>query len=83
MVPPVKRRIIRSLTAPNIAVEPRNPDNAPTLYTDAPSVYPVLKTPHLGRYYMIWIPSDEPLSHNLSIGSSGAKAIDLACLCMI
>jgi hypothetical protein len=36
MVPPAKRRIIRCLTAPNIAVEPRNPDNAPTLYTKRP-----------------------------------------------
>jgi hypothetical protein len=61
--PPAKRRIIRCLTTPNIAVEPRNPDNAPTLYTDAPSDHPVLKTPHSERYCMIWIqPSDELLS---------------------
>jgi hypothetical protein len=63
MVPPAERRIIRCLTTPNIAVKPRNPDNAPTLYTDAPSDHPVLKAPHSGRYCMIWnTPSDEPLS---------------------
>jgi hypothetical protein len=62
MVPPAERRIIRSLIEANIAVEPRNPDNTPTLYTDAPSDHPVLKAPHLGRYYMIWIKaSDEPM----------------------
>jgi hypothetical protein len=60
--PPAKRRIIRSLTVPNIVIEPRNPNNAPTLYTDAPSDHPVLKAPHLGRYCMNWnTPSDEPL----------------------
>jgi hypothetical protein len=53
MVPPAKRRIIRCLTAPNLVVEPRNPDNAPTLYTDTPSDHPVLKAPHSGRYCMI------------------------------
>jgi hypothetical protein len=46
--PPAKRGIIRSLIASNIAVEPKNPDNALTLYTDAPSDYPVLKTSHSG-----------------------------------
>jgi hypothetical protein len=51
--PPVKRRIIRSLIASNIAVEPGNTNNAPTLYTDAPSDHLVLKTPHSGRYCMI------------------------------
>jgi hypothetical protein len=62
MVPPAERRIIRCVTAPNIVVEPRNPDNAPTLYTDAPSDHPVLKAPNLGRYCTIWINgSDEPL----------------------
>jgi hypothetical protein len=61
--PPAERRIIRCLTAPNIAVEPRNPDNAPTLYTDAPSDHPVLKAPHSGQYCMIWnTPSDEPMN---------------------
>jgi hypothetical protein len=61
--PPAERRIIQSLTDSNIAVEPRNPDNAPTLYTDTLSDHPVLMAPHLGRYCMIWIKaSDEPLS---------------------
>jgi hypothetical protein len=63
MAPPAERQIIRSLIWANIAIEPWNPDNTPTLYTDAPSDHPVLKTSHSGRYYMIWIrPSDEPLS---------------------
>jgi hypothetical protein len=48
-----RQGVIRSLIASNIAVEPRNPDNALTLYTDAPSDHPVLKTPHSGRYCMI------------------------------
>jgi hypothetical protein len=39
MVPPAERRIIRCLTAPNIVVEPRNPDNAPTPYTDEDHVW--------------------------------------------
>jgi hypothetical protein len=61
--PPAKRRIIWCLTAPNIVVEPRNPDNAPTLYTDAPSDHPVLKAPRSGRYCMFCnTTSDEPLS---------------------
>jgi hypothetical protein len=63
MVPPAQRRIIRSCTTCNIAVEPRNPDNTTTLYTDAPSDHLVLKAPHSGRYYMVWNKlSDEPLS---------------------
>jgi hypothetical protein len=33
--PPAERRIIRSLIEDNIAVEPWNLDNTPTLYTDA------------------------------------------------
>jgi hypothetical protein len=62
MVPPAECRIIRSIIEANIAVEPWNPDNTPTLYTDAPSDHPVLKAPHLGRYCMIWIKaSNEPM----------------------
>jgi hypothetical protein len=50
-----KGRIIRSLTEPNIAVEPRNPDNTPIVYTDASSDHPVLKPSHSGRYCMFSI----------------------------
>jgi hypothetical protein len=42
-----------SLTEPNIAVELRNPDIAPTLYTDSSPDHPVLKISHSGRYCMI------------------------------
>jgi hypothetical protein len=62
MVPPAERRIIRSLIRANMVVEPWNPDNTPTLYTDAPSDHLVLKAPHLGQFCLIWIkPSDEPI----------------------
>jgi hypothetical protein len=60
--PPAVRRIIRSLIEANIAIEPWNLDNTPTLYTDATSDHPVLKAPHMGRYCMIWIKApDEPM----------------------
>jgi hypothetical protein len=53
-LPPAKRRIIRSLIASNIVVEPRNPYNAPTLYIDAQSHHPVLRTPHSGGGGTVW-----------------------------
>jgi hypothetical protein len=83
MVPLRRRWIIRSLTDPNIAVEPRNQDNAPTLYTDALSDHPLLKSTYSGQYCMFQTQaSDEPLSQLPSVGPSGAEVEVLACLCM-
>jgi hypothetical protein len=53
MVTPCKALDHPITNSVNTAVEPKNPDNALTLYTDAPSDHPVLKTSHSGRYCMI------------------------------
>jgi hypothetical protein len=79
-----RRRIIRSLTRPNIAVEPCDPANAPTHCTDAPSDHPMLKSTHSVRYCVVQTQaSNEPPSWIWSVGSSGAEANLLALLYMI
>jgi hypothetical protein len=58
-----RRRIIRSLTGANIAVEPCDPVNALTLCTDAPSDHPMLKSTHSVQYCVVQtVVPDEPLS---------------------
>jgi hypothetical protein len=79
-----RRRIIRSLTGANIAVEPCDPVNALTHCTDALSDHPVLKSTHLVQYCVVQtVASDEPLSWIWSVGSSGVEANLLAHLCII
>jgi hypothetical protein len=69
-----KRRIIRSLTCADIAVEPSDPVNAPTHCTDAPSVHPVLKQ-NFWRV-SVWFKCKRRIDSCQCVRSSSAKEVE-------